>query len=182
MDARGFDLRAGLAAKTRQAAHGQGVEHLEDLICGHDGQTVGFGQIGGDLRDQLVGRHADGGRKAGQLADAALDTPRDGDRVPEKLLAGRDIEKRLIERQALNQRGDLVKDAENLPRNLLVTLHPRPDADGMRAQAQCRAHRHRRAHAEFADLVAGCRHHPAAARPPDDNRLAGERCVVALLH
>src|SRR2546429_3691311 len=87
---------------------------------------------------------------------------------------GRDIEKRLIERQALNERGDLVKDTEDLPRDLLVTLHPRPDADGVRAQAQRRAHRHRRAHAEFADFVAGRRHHSATARPAHDDRPAGE--------
>ena len=101
--------------------------------------------------------------------------------VAERAGAGRHVEEGLVERQALHQRRELVEDGEHLPRHLRVVADARPDADGVRAAPQRLAHGHRRVHAVAAHLVAGRRHHAAAARAADDHGPAAQRGVVALL-
>ncbi len=72
-----------------------------------------------------------------------------------------------------------MKNAEYLVRNLFVTLHARPDADGVGAQAQSRAHRHGGVHAKLANLVAGGRYDSAARGSANDERLPRQRGIVA---
>ena len=181
VDAGRFHPRSGLAPKAGQAAHRQGVEHLADLLRRHHGQAVGLLQLRGDLRHQLVGRDADRGGESGELADAALDAARDLGAAAEQRGARGDIQERLIERQALHQRGDLAEHAEHQRRDFLVALHARTHAHRVGAQAQRLAHRHGGAHAKAAHFVAGRGHDAAAAAPADDHRQAGERGIVVLL-
>src|SRR6185312_5162507 len=114
--------------------------------------------------------------------DAVLDSPGDGGRLTEQCLALGDVEIRLIQREALDERRDLMKHPENLPRYLAVALHPGGNANGVRAEAQRRMHRHGRAHAESADLVARRRDHSAPAGPSDDDWFADELRVIPLLY
>ncbi len=62
--------------------------------------------------------------------------PRDRPGFAEQTPAGGDVEERLVERQPFDERRENAEDRENLPRDLLVAVHPRPHADGMRASPQ----------------------------------------------
>src|ERR1700676_2071866 len=97
MDAGRLDLRPGLAAEPWQAAHRQWVEYLAEALFRDDRESVGLGQIRGDLGHQLVRRYANRGSQTGDLADTALDTSGDSDRVAKELAALGDVEERLIE-------------------------------------------------------------------------------------
>ena len=85
-------------------------------------------------------------------------------RRPEQLEARREVEKRLVQRQAFDLRRELMKHREHLVRDFLVTAHARRDADGVRAAAQSFAHRHRRVHAETAHFIACRCDHAASCR------------------
>src|SRR5438477_342195 len=181
LDAGRLDPRAGLAPEAREAPHREGIQHLAHALGGDMGEPVGLHEVGGDLGHELIRGDPHRGGEPGELADAPLDEPRDVDGAAEQLLTRGDIEKRLIERQPLDEGRHLAEHAEDDPRDLLVALHARPHADRLRAEPQRRAHGHRRVHAVPAHGVARGRHHAAAAVPADDERLAGQPRVVVLL-
>ena len=92
------------------------------------------------------------------------------------------VEIRLVERQRLDPRRHRAEDLEHRLRRGAVLLEVGPDDRQVRAQADRARHRHRRAHAEGASLVAGRRHHaPASRAAADRHGLAAQRRVVALL-
>ena len=89
-------------------------------------------------------------------------------------LGAGEIEKRLVDRQRLDQRRQRLHGVAHLAADADVFRHVRPDHDrGMRAQRQRLEHRHRRAHAIGARDVAGGRHHAALAAA-DDHGLVGD--------
>src|SRR3569833_1018815 len=143
-----------------------------DTLYRDDGETVRLVQVGGDLCDELVRGHTDRGGEAGDFFDPALDAAGDGDRIPEQRLARSDVQKRLIQRQALHDRGDFVENAEDLVGRLFVACHSWPNANRVGAKAEGRAHRHGRERAVFTHLVTCGRHDSAACYAPYDERLS----------
>ena len=135
-----------------------------------------------DLREKLVGRDARRRGQAGVGANAFLQPARDRrrERLAPRVL--RDVQVRLVERQRLDERRHLAEDREHGVRRGLVAREIRPHDDERRAEAHGLGHRHRRADAERARLVARRRHDAAAIRlAADGQRLAAQRRVVALL-
>jgi hypothetical protein len=179
-NAQRLDPGRRLRAQPGQPADRQRVEYRVDLGGAHDDESVGLLEVGGDLGHELVRRHADRCCERGSLADHALDLPRDPFPVSVQRRARRDVEESLVQRQSLHQRRELVEDAEDLARNRLVVRHPRRDAQGLRAAAQGFAHRHGRAHAKAAHLVARGRDDTPCACAAHDHGAAAQRCVVAL--
>ena len=177
-----FDAFAKLAAEPGQPAHRQRIEHRAQVVGVDHREPVGLLQVRGDLRHQLVRRHAHRRGELGGGADPVLDAARDADRVALERETRGDVEESLVERQAFDHGRVLVKDREHLVRDLAVHRHARLHADRVRAAAQRFADRHRRAHAELAHLVARRRDHTAIAGAADDDRLAAQLGPVALLH
>ena len=94
-----------------------------------------------------------------------------------------DVEVGLVERERLDQRRHLAIDREDLQRHRAVFLELGPDDDQVRAQAHGMRHRHGRADAELARLVAGRRDDaPAGRRTAHHHRPPPQRRVVALFH
>ena len=88
-----------------------------------------------------------------------------------------DVEERLVDGEALDERRRVVEHREDRLARLGVRRHPRRDDDRVRAQAARLAAAHRRAHAVRLRLVARGEHDPAA----DDDRPAAQSRIVALL-
>src|SRR6185312_3764353 len=129
-------------------------------------------EIRSDLRYQLVAGDPHRGGEPGAYPDAVFDPPGDRGGFAEQRSALRDIEVRLVEGEALDERRDLVEHAEDFPGDLTVTLHARRDADCCGTKAQCRVHRHGGPYTEFTHFVVGRGDHSAPAGPADDHRFA----------
>ena len=156
-------------------------QHGARLVLIERGKAARLVQVGGDLGQELVAGQADRNRDA----DVALDLagkPRQHfgrDHAVHALGAG-EVEKRLVDRQRLDQRRQRLHGMAHLAADPDIFRHVGPDHGGMRAQRQRLEHRHRRAHPEGAGDVAGRRHHAALAAADDDG-LVGDLRIVALL-
>ena len=102
-----------------------------------------------------------------------------GRRHAVQALGAGEIEKRLVDRQRLDQRRQRQHHLAHLAADARIFLHVRPHDAGVRTQPQRLEHRHRRAHAVGAGDVAGGGD-DAAPAAADDHRLGGERRIVAL--
>ena len=114
--------------------------------------------------------------------DFALDRPRHLDRRSVEAFGAGQVQEGLINRYRLDEGGELPQDHHDLPRHLLVAVHPRGHEHRVRALLTGLEDRHGGAHAEAAGLVAGGRDDPAVGRPADDDALAPQLRVVQLLH
>ena len=181
VDAECLDFRCRLRAEAEQFSNGQRVEQVAHVRFAHDDEAVRLAQVGCDLGDQLVGRNAHGRSEFRPLTDAALDFARNVLRAAEGALARGHVEKRLVERESLHQRRELVEHGEDLLRHRAVMTDARMHHDRLGATAQRFACRHCRVHAELADFVArGCDDATIAAATHDDG-FAAQLRVVALL-
>jgi len=90
------------------------------------------------------------------------------------------IQKRLVDRQRLDQRRQRLHGMAHLAADPDIFRHVGPDHDRLRAQRQRLEHRHRRAHAEGAGDVARRRNHAALAAADDDG-LVGDLRIIAFL-
>jgi hypothetical protein len=90
-----------------------------------------------------------------------------------------EIEKRLIDRQRLDERRQSPHRGAHLTSDRLVLRHVGPDHNSIGAGCQRLEHRHRGAHAVNPRHVAA-RKHDAAGTATDDNRTVGELGPVAL--
>ncbi len=118
----------------------------------------------------------------GFFAYPGLDPARhvDGERLAPRVL--RDVEESLVERERLDERGDLAKDREDLARGLTVLAEVGTHDDELRTQPHGPRHRQRRPHPESSRFVARRRDDAAAFRAPaDGNRPSAQRRVVPLL-
>ena len=95
-------------------------------------------------------------------------------------LGARQIEKRLVDRERLDQRGQRQHQLPDLAADARIFVHVRPDHARMRAQPKRLEHRHRRSHPVGARRIAGCGD-DAAPSAADDHRLGGKRGIVAFL-
>ena len=174
--------RQGARPDAEQFLDRQAVDDLAGMVRVHAAHAVGLVQVGGDFGQQLVRRNPHRCREARLELNAAADFAPHRFRAPQQLLTRGDIEKRLVQRQAFDQRRKFMKNRKDLFRHLFVARHSRRHADGLRAAAQCLAHGHGGADAEAAHRIAGRRHHPPAARAADDQGLALELRAILFFH
>jgi hypothetical protein len=87
------------------------------------------------------------------------------------------VEKRLVDRQALDDRRRVFEHREHRLARFAVGLEARRDDDRVRTQALGLPAAHRRSHATGLRLVAGGEHDTR----PDDHRPADQARIVALL-
>ena len=138
-------------------------------------------EIRGDLGEELVVAEADRAGHA-QLVLHPLHEPRQHHRRwrTVQALGSGQVEKRLVERQRLDRRGQLFHEAADLFRRLGIERHARLQHHRVGAEVERLEHRHGRPHAADAGHVAGGRH-DAAPATADDHRLVGELGVFAFL-
>ena len=101
--------------------------------------------------------------------------------VAEERAAAGDVEERLVDREAFDERRVAVEDVEDLRAHLVVAAARRRHDDRLRAAAERLGHRHRRAAAEHARLVRRRGDDAAPRRAADEHGLAAQRGIVVLL-
>ncbi len=153
------------------------VEECELVGGRHDEQAVRLRDATRHLGEELGPGDPDRDGQADPLADPAAQPHGDLLRRARDAPHSPHVEKRLVDRQALDPRRGVVEDLEHRPARLGVGRHPRADHGRLRAQPAGLGAAHRGAHAARLGLVAGREHHPA----PDDHRAAAQARVVALL-
>ena len=95
-------------------------------------------------------------------------------------LGAREVEHRLVDRDRLDGGGDIVHQRPDLAGDRGVFVHVGADHRRVRAGPQRLEHRHRRADAELARIVAG-RHDDPPPAAADQHRPVGEGGIVPLL-
>ena len=176
-------LRSRHRADAPQRVDRKALQKALDAFGRDDRQPVRLLPAGGNLGEELVGRHARRGRQACLVADADLQPLGHG--APQRQAPGvvGDVEVRLVERERFDQRRHLAIDREDLQRHRAVFLELGSDDDQVRAEADGMRHRHGRPDAELAGFVAGRRDDtPAGRRAAHHHRPSPQRRVVALLH
>ena len=120
------------------------------------------------------------------IAERVFDAPRERreelrrDGAVQRSGAGQ-IEKRLVDRQRLDERGETQHLGPHRTPDFAVFRHLRADHHRVGAQRERPEHRHRRAHAvKPRDIAAG--QNDASRAAADDDRLLGEFRPVALFH
>ena len=97
-------------------------------------------------------------------------------------VGGLEVDERLVQRQRLDQGADRAQQLHHREAGVAVGVEPAGEERGVRAAPAGLRGGHRRVHPERARLVGRGRHHAPAADPADDDRLAAQRGLVALLH
>src|SRR6185295_19228731 len=163
--------------------HVELLQEALDALRRDDRQAVGLLPARGDLRQELVGRHACRGRQACFILYGFFYPDGDIARQRHAPQVLGHVEIGLVERERLDQRGRRMQDLHHPLGRLAIFLEVRPDDDELRAEAYRARHRHRRAHAERARLVACRRDHAARlGRSAHHHRLAAQLRVIAHLH
>ena len=94
-------------------------------------------------------------------------------------LGAGEVHERFVDRHRLDQRREVAHERADLARHAGIFLHVRRHIGGVRAELARLEDRHGGADAKGARHIAAGEHHAALA-PADDDRLVGERGVVAL--
>ena len=144
-------------------------------------EAVGFVEVRGDLGDELVAGDTDGSRQLRRISDVGTDAARDADGITEQADAGRDVEKGLVEGEALHFGRDAPKYFEDLLRDIAVVVQTGVYANRVGATLQRFAHWHCRAHAKLARLVACGRNDTTLPLTTDEYGLSRKLGVIALL-
>lgn len=140
-------------------------------------QAVGLGHLRGDLGEMLGSRHADRDRQAELGLHAAADGSGYLLRRPEQMRAAGDVCKGFIDRDALDQRREIIEHLDRGIAEALIFAEAAADEDQLRAELARLTAGHAAAHAEDLRLIGGGKHHAAA----DRDRLAAQRRVEQLL-
>ena len=166
------------APTPQRTVAGNGCRKSSTWAAGTTSMPSGLQRADATLATNLVGAtptlHVSASSRDRALADpfgdhggAALGADRAGD-----------VEERLVERQRLDQRGDVAQDRHHRCGCLRVGGAVGRTTTAPRAQPQGASHRHRAAHAVPARLVRG-RGDNAARSAADDDRLAAQVGIVA---
>ena len=173
-------------ADARDHRHVHGPEQL-DLGAGRDHhQPVGLVELAGDLGDELRRPDADrGGQPAGDLVDRGAQLLGDPGHASSHAEVGRPARARSTNassRDSGSTSGESSRSTLHHPlAGLPVGVEPAAEERRVRAAGPGLARRHRRAHAVPARLVRRGGHHAAAADAADDDGLAAQGRLVALL-
>ena len=161
----------GALAHPPQGLDRQRMKERDYPVGRDDEQPVGLAPGRSQLRHEFGGRDPD---RAGELLlvpDPRADPLGDLHRAPEPPPRSAHVEKGLVERERLHERGDGTKDLHDPGRRLAIAAEPRGDHHRLRAQPAGAHHRHRASYAELTSLVGGRQHHSPAATAADDDRL-----------
>ena len=170
-------LRRRHLAHAPELLHRQRVQEAE-LALGRDvEQAVGLRDPARHLGQELGAGRPDGDGEPDLVAHRGPQPDPDLDRRAAHLPEAADVEERLVDRDAFDERRRVVEDREDGPAGLDVGLEPWRHDDRLRAQLASLATAHGRAHAERLGLVAGGQDHAGA----DDHRAPPQLGVVALL-
>ena len=189
--ARSPTVRTPSAASRRRVAGptpqrrstGSGWRNSSSVPGATTSDTVGLGEIAGELGEQLRGRDADRRREPGLGAHAPPDRrPRTRRPAPWMRDDAADVEERLVGRDRLDERRERTEDRHHLAALLAVAVEARREEHAVGTRAPRPRHRHRRVHAEAARLVARGGDDTARAEAADDHRLPDERRILELLH
>ena len=183
VNAHALELLAAFGSDPRNAADGKRCQKRR-LVARQDTQeSVGFRHTGGDLRHQLVGRHADRRVDADRVFYFIMNPHRRfGHRTVQALASGQ-VHIRLVEGHRLHQRRVTVEDVEDASRELAVQMMRSAQKDGVGTQPFGAGDGLCRMDAVFARLIRRRRHHPASLGvAADDHRLAQERRIAHLFH
>ena len=126
----------------------------------------------------LGGGDADAAGQTRLVEDPLAQCARDLARAPPQPARAADVQERLVDRQRLDQRRDVVEDPHDLLRQREVSVEVGLHSDRGRTQAQRLPDVHRGAHAEPAGLVRRARDDAAPFETADDERLALQRRVI----
>ena len=175
-------LVSGDLADAMQLVHRQLCDEIIDLIRGNHEQPVGFAPVAGDLGQELVRRDASRHGDVQLLRHTTANFLGDARGAAGKMRRVTDIQIRLVQRQRLDQVGELTKDAVNVTRDRAVHLEARFDDQKIRAQLQRMPRRHRRTHTIGTRLVVAGGDYPATVRrTTDGQRTTGQTRVVTHL-
>ena len=153
------------------------VEEVELLARLDREEAVGLRLGGGDLREELGAGDPDGEREADVGEHVRPQLAGDLRGRPEQVLRTPDVEERLVDRDRLDERGDVAEAREDGVARLRVGLHPGLDHDRLGTQHPGLPTVHRRADPAALRLVATGEHDAA----PHDDGAAPEARLVALL-
>ena len=142
----------------------QRIEKLPLLPDRDDDQPVGLGNLRCDLGQVLRAGHADRDGQADLVLDPAANRRRNADGRTEQGDRASDVEERLVNRDAFNQRREVVKDRHDLIAEALVLVKVAADEAQGRTQLAGSASRHPAADAERARFVRGGQHDATADR------------------
>ncbi len=171
------EFRGGHVADAPQSFDRERVEERKFTVRRHDEHAFGLGHAARHLREELRPRYADGDRQADAFEHGIPQPDGDLGRRARDPLEAANVEERLVDREALDERRRVVEDLVHRLACLRVGRHSRPDDDRVRAQAARPRSAHRRADAEGLRLVAGREHDTGA----DDHGPAAEMRIVPLL-
>ena len=160
-----------------QSLDGERVEEPQLVLDGDDEEPVRLAECTRHLGEVLRAGHADRDGQADPGSHVGAQLLRDGGRRTADAAQAADLEERLVDRDALDERGGVVEDVEHVAARLGVRVHPGRDDDRVGAQPQRLAPAHGGAHALGLGLVAAGQYDPAA----DDRRTSAQARVVALL-
>ena len=140
-------------------------------------------EIGGELRQKLAVGEPDRNRHA-DLGLHAASKPHEhfGRSHSVRALASGEVEIGFVDRQGLDQRGQLLHQRANVSTGARIFGHVRRQDDGPGAERQRPTHRHRRADAEGSRDIAAGRYDAARPEAADDHRLVAKVRLVALFH
>ncbi len=173
-------LREGLADAPDQR-HRLGGEERDRLRLADDGEAARLLEVGGDLGEELAIGEPDRDGDADLVLDLAGETgEHEGRRAAVQPLRALEVEKGLVDRDRLDQRGERLHHGADLAPDRDIFLHVRLDDHRFGAGFQRLEHRHCRAHAVDARDVAGGRD-DAAFPAADDHRPVAQLRPVALL-
>ena len=155
----------------------QRVQERELAVGRHEQQAVRLGDPARHLGQELRARDSDGDREPDPLAHRAPELRRHLGRRAREPSHAAHVEERLVDRESLHARRDVLEDLVDGLAGLGVGGHARLDYDRARTEAARTGDAHRRAHPAGLRLVAGREHDPG----PDDHRPPAQPWVVPLL-
>jgi hypothetical protein len=142
------------------------------------GSNPRLGRSRRELGDQLRPAHADRAVEVQLVTHPPADGVADLGTSAEQAVASGHIEKRLVERDRLDDRREFVKHAVQIGAHLSIAVMPSGQYHRRRAPAPRLGHRHGRTDASRSRLIRTGSHHAPEARPADDDGSAGQRRVV----
>ena len=172
-----MQLVGGHRAHAPQPAHRQRMQEGQLLIGRNKQQPIGFGFLTGHFREEFRAGDPDGDGQADVVADVGAQPCCDLDRCAGDPAQPADVEKRLVDRERLHDRGAIAEHLEHVITGPRIGAHPGRHHHGVRTEAPCLRTAHRGAHTVGLGLVAGRQYHPAA----DDHRAPAQARVVTLL-
>ena len=119
---------------TPQTFNRERMKERQLAVGWHEQETVGLGHAACHLGEELRPRNPDSDGETDPLEHVAPQPGRDLDRRARDALQPANVEKRLIDREALHEWCRVVEHAEHGPARLGIGGHARGDDDGFRTQ------------------------------------------------